>query len=543
MMSAPHDLPDSAVAPSPDRLPPRVNLLVNGISALGFFLVGLSLLLLLTYALFALLTHAANPYVDIIGYLILPSVFIMGLTIVPLGALWKLWRVRRQPGHAAVGIRLPRLDFNDRATRKRLGAFLLLNVIVILPVLAVTSYTGYNYTESSRFCGQTCHTVMEPEATAHANSPHARVSCAECHIGSGASWFVKSKISGARQVLAVALNTYRRPIPPAITELRPARDTCEECHWPAKFFGEQYKELVHFSPDEQNTRRSVRLLLQVGGADESIGRVTGIHMHMLVAGRIDYVASDEILQQIPWVRYTDSAGQVRIFRADGQPADAPPPAGIVRTVDCMDCHNRGAHHFRPPQLAVDQFMEVGRIDPRLPYVKRETVAALLGNYPDNDAADKAIADHITNFYLQTYPELALAKRAEIAQAVSATQTLYHRTVFNAMKVDWRTYPENIGHLISPGCFRCHDGLHRDAAGVPISSECNTCHKFLNAAADDPGTLHVGEFQHSMDLSQHRKLRCNECHNGGQLRLCRDCHADPEWLEKWGKGHFRATTQP
>jgi hypothetical protein len=384
---------------------------------------------------------------------------------------------------------------------------------------------------------------MEPQAVAHAHSPHARVSCAECHIGSGASWFVKSKLSGVRQVFAVAFDTYHRPIPPAITELRPARDTCEECHWPAKFFGEQYMENVHFSPDEQNTRRPVRMLLKVGGADESIGRVEGIHMHMLVAGKIEYVAVDDGLQEIPWVRYTTADGTVRVFRSDGQPHDAPAPAGIARVVDCMDCHNRGAHHFRSPQSAVDQFMDVERIDPTLPFIKREAVAALLGNYTDRQAAEREIERRLTEFYQTEYPQVWAERQAAVEQAAASVRELYTRSFFAEMKVDWRTYPENIGHMISPGCFRCHDGLHKDAAGVPISSECDVCHTFLNADPQDATRFTAGPFQHSMDLRLHAQLRCNECHSGGQLRLCRDCHADPGWLEKWGQGQFRLTTQP
>ena len=519
------------------------SLLANWISLLGFFLVGASLVMILVFTALMAVAGATNPYLDILGYLVLPSFFVVGLVIVPVGIAWKYWRARRGASRAHLTLALPRVDLNDRRLRRRIGYFVLFNLVVILPVLAVSSYEGYLYTESTAFCGQTCHTVMEPQATAHANSPHARVACAECHIGSGASWFVKSKLSGVRQVFAVAFDTYRRPIPPAITELRPARDTCEECHWPNKFFGERYKELVHYSPDEQNTRRVVRMLLKVGGADESIGKVAGIHMHMLVSGRIEYVAVDDGLQQIPWVKYTTPGGSVRVFRSDAEPADAPPPAGVVRVVDCMDCHNRGAHHFRAPQVAVDQFLEVDRIDAHLPYVKREAVRTLLGSYPDAGLAARAIEQRVLEFYRQQYPAVWASERLAVEQGAAAVVELYRRNMFPGMDVDWRTYPENIGHMNSPGCFRCHDGLHKDAAGVAIQSDCHVCHVFLNDVPNAPDTLRRGEFVHSMDLRLHSELRCNECHNGGELRLCRDCHADPTWQEKWGKGQFRATTQP
>lgn len=529
-----------AGAPAPGGDVPRVSLFDNLICLVGFFFVGLGLVLILTYAVFAVVSDQRNPYLDIVGYMILPSIFGAGLAIVPVGMLWKLLGLRRHSARYRVSFRLPTLDLNNPRLRRRVLVFALFNMFVVLPVLAITTYEGYHYTESTRFCGQTCHTVMEPQATAHVNSPHARVTCADCHIGAGADWFVKSKLSGVRQVFAVLFDTYNRPIPPAITELRPARDTCEECHWPAKFFGSQYMENVHFSPDEQNTRRPVRLLLKVGGADESIGRVEGIHMHMLVSGKIEYVATDPILQVIPWVRYTMPSGEVRVFRSDGQPADAPPPPGLTRTVDCMDCHNRGAHHFRTPQAAVDLFLNVNRIDPTLPFIKREAVRALTAGYPDRATAEREIERRLTEFYEKEYPDVWSARRGAVEQAVKSVSEIYARNFFPLMKVDWRTYPENVGHLNSPGCFRCHDGLHFDAGGTPISSTCETCHVFLNPIPGRPEEFAVGPFQHSMDLALHSKLRCSECHSGGELRLCRDCHQSQEWLDKYGQGQFRAT---
>jgi hypothetical protein len=315
----------TAPAPVPADAPP-VRLSQNLISILGFLLIAVGVVLIVTFALFSALTPRSNPYLDIVGYMILPGVLIGGLTLVPLGMLFRFWRLRRKGSTQRVSYRLPALDLHDPHMRRRVLAFAAFTLFVVFPVLGFSSYEGYIYTESTQFCGQTCHSVMAPEATAHANSPHARVTCAECHIGAGADWFVKAKISGLRQVYAVWANTYSRPIPPAITELRPARDTCEECHWPAKFYGSMYKEIVHFSPDEENTRRPVRMLLKVGGADESIGRVEGIHMHMVQAGKIEYVATDSGLQTIPWVRYTPAKGEARTFRSDGQANDAPAPA-------------------------------------------------------------------------------------------------------------------------------------------------------------------------------------------------------------------------
>lgn len=502
----------------------------NPLSLLGLFMVGLSIVLITAFTGIALFSERSNPYVDLVGFLILPQALVFGLVVVPIGVLWKRRWLRKH-----VGEHVPRyvqIDLSDAPTRGAAIVFMLITLLVVLPGLSVSAYEGYNYTESTEFCANVCHTVMEPEGTAHARSAHARVSCAECHIGAGADWFVKSKLSGTRQVIAVWRDSFRRPIPPAIHELRPARDTCEECHWPDRFFGSQLKQVVHYAPDEQNTRRVVRMLIKTGGADESIGRVEGIHMHMVVSGHIEYVATDDKLQEIPWVRHVSADGTATVYRADKLPADAPPPVGTRRTIDCMDCHNRGAHHFLPPQKAIDLQLEAGRIDPTLPFIKREAVQALVGEYADVPAAEAGIASALTKFYQDNYPTVWESSPEVIKQAITAVQAAYRGNFFPAMKVTWKTYPENIGHMISPGCMRCHDGLHVNAQGTAITSDCTVCHTFMNAVEGQPGQFREGKFEHAMALQHHDDLRCSQCHTGGPLPLCRDCHANLQGLNRW-----------
>jgi nitrate/TMAO reductase-like tetraheme cytochrome c subunit len=507
----------------------RISLWDNYISFAGYFLVGVGALSLLTFFLLEFVNPSHNPYVEIIGYLVLPGVFTMGLALVPLGMVVKY--VREHRAKRTTTLHLPRIDLNRRSTRARILAFVLFSFFIVVPLLAISGYQSYEYTESTEFCAKVCHSVMEPEAVAHSYSPHARVSCAECHIGPGADWFVKSKLSGVRQVFAVMAETYSRPIPPAITELRPARETCEQCHWPAKFFGSQYKEVVHYSPDEENTRRVVRILLKTGGADRTIGRVEGIHMHMVLYGQIEYVATDEGLQNIPWVRYVTEDGEEYIYRSDGKSADDPRPEGVVRTVDCMDCHNRGAHHFRSPQQAVDLLLDVERIDASLPYIKREAVDALIAEYPDKPTALQRIRERLLSFYRINYPEVWQARQNSILESAETVVSIYENNVFPEMKVFWNTYPENIGHMYSPGCFRCHDGKHVNRQGQAISPDCRICHDFLVPAGQDNGAMVIGQFEHSMKMVKHQNLLCSQCHTGGRLPLCRECHESGDWLDR------------
>jgi len=498
----------------------------NTVTLIGLLFSSVALLLLITFGLFSVVSPAANPYVDIVGYLVLPGILAFGIFLMLAGVLIRSIRRRRLDPSRRLRI-FPRPDFSD-PLQLRVAKFLALGLFAILPITAVTGYHGYHFTDSTEFCSATCHTVMEPEAVTFSRSSHARVPCAECHIGSGASWFVKAKVSGLRQVLATARKSYPRPIPPAITELRPARETCEECHWPQKFFGSQLRKFPHYGSDEQNTDRTITLLLKTGGGDGFLGRASGIHRHMALSGKIEYIATDEKLQEIPWVTWTDHTGTDHIYRSDGMPSSDPPPAGERRTIDCMDCHNRPAHEFRSPQESVDLAISNGRIDPTLPYVKREAVATLLPPHLATEEAHARIGESLSRFYRDNYPDLWESRRASIYQAIDTTREIYSGNVFSEMRVNWTTYPDNIGHLNSAGCFRCHDNRHVNQNGEKISDSCESCHTFLISSRDgEEESFRTGDFEHLMPLEgPHSTVRCDQCHSGGaspQNDSCEGCH--------------------
>jgi hypothetical protein len=504
----------------------------NTLTLIGLMLTSVSLLLLITFGLFSVVSPAANPYVDIVGYLVLPSILLLGIFLMLLGILIRSLRRRRLDPSRRLRI-LPRPDFSDPA-QLRAAKFLAVGLFALLPITAVTGYHGYHFTDSTEFCSATCHTVMQPESVTYKRSSHARVSCAECHIGSGASWFVKAKVSGLRQVLATVRETYPRPIPPAITELRPARETCEECHWPQKFFGSQLREFPHYASNEKNTDRSVALLLKTGGGDEFLGQASGIHRHMALSGRIEYIATDETLQNVPWVTWTDHAGTEHIYRSDGKPGSDPPPEGERRTIDCMDCHNRPAHEFLSPQESIDLAISNGRIDRTLPYIKRETVATLLPPYLPDEEAQARIGESISRFYQDNHPDLWESRRASIYQAIDTTREIYSGNVFSDMNVDWTSYPDNIGHMYSAGCFRCHDNRHVNQKGESISTACDDCHTFLISEGDgEEVSYRTGEFDHTMPLQgPHQAVRCHQCHSGGASpgnENCEGCHEQEQGL--------------
>jgi hypothetical protein len=348
--------------------------------------------------------------------------------------------------------------------------------VVFVGVLAGVSYRAYHFTDSVEFCGLLCHTVMQPEYVTYQHSPHARVSCTACHIGPGADWFVRAKVSGMRQVLAVATNTFPRPIPVPIRDLRPARETCETCHWPEKFYGDQLRTWTAYQPDEKNTPQKMSMVIKTGGGGAEFGDPNGSHWHVSEHNRVTYVATDRERQQIVWMKLERPSGQpIEYTRTDFAVTPEFLAAAEKREMDCMDCHNRPTHHFRTPNQLLDAALSSGRIDASLPFVKKMGVDLLSRSYPDEPTALRTIETEVAEFYKAKYPELYTSKQPYIQVAIYEIKRAYWENNFPTMKVDYRTYGDNIGHTAAPGCFRCHDGKHASKDGKTIRRECTLCH--------------------------------------------------------------------
>lgn len=430
------------------------------------------------------LAGPVHPYIGILVYLILPVIFAFGLILVPVGIL--LHR-RRLHSRNEIPEILPPVHWNTPETLHTLfwvGGLTVVNVLI----MGTASYSGVSYMDSTQFCGQTCHTVMQPEFTAYQNSPHSRVECVDCHIGPGAGWFVRSKLSGVRQVFAVTFHTYSRPIPSPVKYLRPARETCEQCHWPQRFTGDKFLIETKYKDDEKNTPLITAILLKIGGR-EGVDAV-GIHGHHLAAGtKITYISIDEKRQVIPVVTYTDASGKSTTFvSGDVTPTKQQLDAGEHRLMDCIDCHNRPTHAFEMPESAVDKRITDGLISPELPFIKKKAVELLKADYPDRQTAQQRIEAEITNFYKTSYPAVYQSKRTAVQQASEQVAAIYLRNIFPDMKLTWGTHPNNIGHNDFPGCFRCHDGNHTSADGQTITNDCGACHTLLAVDEEKPKIL-------------------------------------------------------
>ena len=425
--------------------------LATASGAVFVFLIGLELMGLLR-----------SPYAGILVFLLVPALFLFGLVLIPVG----LWRERRRAGAA-----LPKIDFNSPDMRRAL-LFVAAATLVNVALLSFASYGAVEYSESQQFCGQSCH-VMEPEFVAHQRGPHGRVPCVSCHIEPGAQGFLRAKFNGTRQLALVATRRYPTPIPsPPVTGAPNVHTSCEQCHWPDRFIGDVIKVVHEYTDDEKNAETKTTLRMHVGGPISGTGNGIGIHWHMNRGNQVEYVALDPKLEQIPYVRVTTREGQTREYFAEGV-SEQNLAGKARRQMVCTDCHNRPAHQFgSTPERSVDAVLGAGQISTKLPFVRREAVRALKVEYPSQAVAIAEI-DKAMRAALQ--PRLGQASTDTLQQAIAVTQNIYRMNVFPQMKVGWGTYNNQIGHVTSQGCFRCHDGNHKTRDGKVIDQDCDSCH--------------------------------------------------------------------
>jgi hypothetical protein len=453
----------------------------NWISLTGVvFTTAAGVTLVWIWLLETLSPHPVNPYTGILFFLLLPGLFVGGLALIPLGIYLRRRKLRRL---GTLPVAYPKVDLGSTVIRKLIVVVVAATAINIA-FLGTASVKGVEYMDSNKFCGQVCHTPMAPEYAAFLNSPHSRVGCAQCHIGPGAGWFVKSKLSGTRQLFAVTFGTFSRPIPSPVEALRPARETCEQCHWPQKFHGDKLLVVTKYAEDEANTPSTTVLLLKIGG-----GKV-GIHgRHLDEAERISYQAADKGRQEIPRVLYKDDQGKPVEYVAGDSKLNAAQIAALpTRKMDCVDCHNRPTHAFDLPEKAVDRAIADGHISRDLPFIRKMAVEFLRREYPSQEVAATQITQALQAYYRTSYAELFKKQPGLVEAAAKATREIYLRNVFPGMKLTWGTHVNHIGHQDGVGCWRCHDGSHTSPDGRTITGDCSACHQILAQDEKDPKIL-------------------------------------------------------
>lgn len=489
----------------------------NWISIAGTVLAVFNLASIIALIILSLLFNLGGSYIGLFIYIILPGFMVAGLLMIPIGM-----RINRKKAKLAEEKgevpNWPILNFNNVGTRNASIIFII-GTIFLLIISSIGSYEAFHYTESNEFCGKICHTVMEPEYTTFHGSSHERVGCVKCHVGSGASWYVRSKMSGLYQVYSVLAKKFPTPIPTPIANLRPAQETCEQCHWPAKFYDHKFREKHSFLSDETNTERIIKMQIKTSSKMTNNGFVAGIHQHISPDIKIEYKTNTANRQVIPWVKYTNSkTGETEIFTdSENILSQAELDSLETRTMDCLDCHNRPSHDYAAPQNFTDQLMSDGEIPKDLPEIKMVAMMVLNQEYPTKDSAFIAIRNEVIDYYKSSYPELIKEKKADINKAINGIQLGYSSNIFPLMKVTSKAYPNNIGHMESDGCYRCHNDRHASDSGKVISKDCNLCHNIL--AQGTPDDLHYSnafeplEFEHPVDIDQAWKTElCSMCHS-------------------------------
>ncbi len=448
-------------------------------------------------------------------------------------------------GRLSLGQFLPRVPHPP--LRSRRGLFLVFVLVAGFgSILTVGSVVAIQWTETASFCGQ-CHT-MAPELKAYELSPHRDVACVECHTKPGVEGWIESKIQGTRQLVQILTGTFPKPIPaPDHSQLPPTSVTCQRCHDVRSLTanGGPIKLVLQdrYADDEAVTRQTVALVVRpfgFGGTSET----RGVHWH--IASDVEYLTDDERAQSIDYVSVDNGDGTKDEFIAASAITEsnnvAPDIARLQRAdssrrMDCIDCHNRVGHEIPDLNQAIDAQIDAGTIATDLPYVKREASDRLSASYSSTADADRAI-DGLRDFYAARYPLVARDKSAEIDSAISSLKVLYGLVATPDMKVTAATYPNNIGHQTSPGCFRCHDGAHYKVVNGAVTSEtipsqCATCHTFPQIGQTESGVL-IGQrpdshndrlwvFNHKASVTSDdpTKQTCGACHT---RTYCENCHS-------------------
>jgi hypothetical protein len=462
----------------------------NLTSLIGGALTTAAAFVLVGFWIVSIFGHAGstNPYLGIVLDLFLPGLFVLGLVLIPIG----IWLRRRQLIAAGqVPSVYPQIDLRNPVFRRGIEIVALATFINFV-ILGTATYRGVAYMDSPHFCGESCH-VMAPQWSAYQVSPHAHVDCVQCHVGSGMKSYVHAKVNGTKQLIEVTFRTWPTPIRASLNALRPARETCEECHSPTRFTGEKLLVKTTFGDDVKNSVTRTVLVLHLGGVD-SVSHFSGIHGHHL--NNFEYVATDNEAQTIIAVSAPNPDGTTAQYVSSDWKG---PVKGIRRTMDCMDCHNQATHVFQTAEDAVDEAMLDGNPSPDLPFMHKEALQLIQATYASQAEAGTKIASGLDDFYRAQYPDVWNAQRAKIDASALRLVAIYDRNVFPNMKVTWGTYPNNIGHMAYPGCFRCHDGSHTTKDGKTLSNDCSLCHNLLAVDETKPSVLNDLQLQNELHL--------------------------------------------
>ena len=492
----------------------------NWMSGIGAALITVGLTALLFMVLLDLIAGPASGYA---GLALLIPLTLMGLGLLLVVAGWLRERWRHAHGR--------RSSFYDKWVLDPWGIVSGRGLWFVPLVIAGGTFALFgagagtvgviSASESNTFCTQACHMVMGPEATVYADTAHSRIACVECHVGAGPEGFLSAKLGGLRQLYALASGTVSRPIPTPIHAANINRELCEGCHVPERDIGYVARTHSYFASDDATEPQRMVMMVKVGRGPNHLLPGEGVHYHMQIAEKVEFIARDAQRQEIAWVRVTDAEGKSREYTLQSNPlSDEERESLPMRAMECIDCHSRPAHRFAPATVSVNRALEGGRLPRDLPSVKEMAVRALDGGYASTPAALEGIEQAVREYYQEEDPDVLEEQPDAVSKSIATLRAIYQSTIFPEMKADWRAHPDNTGHLDSPGCFRCHNDDMQSADGESITTDCSTCHTVLAQNESSIGSVEdfdAGEpFVHPEDGSTFDEFtQCSDCHTGGK----------------------------
>lgn len=471
-------------------------------SKLGIILVTFSFVFSIIFELARLVGIITSSFVGLVTYLLFPTLFIVGLILIPIGWL----TLKKQTGKTYK--KLLKQVFDDADLSPTIIGSKLFRFVGIFSIISIVFLIGISsrmlsFMDSAKFCGTACHSVMTPEWATYQQSPHSRVACVQCHVGEGTGALIDSKLNGMWQMVSVTFDLLERPIPTPVHQLRPVRETCEKCHWPEKFYGSHLITVAHYDLDEANTPNYSTLNLKIDAARGT--ERSGIHWHIAAENEVRYVSVDDKRKEIIWAEVIQPDGSYDRYINQiltGITNSPPDP----RAMDCVDCHNRATHIYDNPENAIDKKIYDGLINASLPFIKREALKAISSGYPDKSSGLEGINNHISGFYQRQYPEFARSKSLIIDSAITALQEIYSRNIHPEMNITWGTYASHIGHTGTTGCFRCHNSNMVNKEGNTISSDCALCHSILSDKQKTPFQYLTVPDTSDVNYEMHKYLR-------------------------------------
>ena len=408
--------------------------------------------------------------------------------------------------------------------------------VIGVALLGAAGIAGWEYSNSNAFCAAMCHDVHPEEIAAHKQGAHARVNCVECHMGRNSTLHLMAlKPTHAKELWGMIVG-YERPITSGT--LRPSREACESCHYPAVEHHDSVAVKVQYGTDPQSSESRTKIVLHTGMDAVRSGYTKGIHWH--IQNEVRFVSPDPQRRDIPWVEVVKADGTKVTYTDAETKLTAQQIAALpARPMACYDCHNEVGHPFTNPATTVDEAIRTGKIDRKLPDTKARAVA-LIDKLPEITGETKAREAKVDALLAEASGKAATAAEFKPAEQKfnTAMREILLAASFREKGFSWKSFPNHTGHADTAGCFRCHDGKHFNDKGEVIRLQCTLCHALPEVTRENAkGSVAslLPEKAGEKQPESHQRANFMRTHADDVAPECEACHGTPLKRGKQGGG--------